>query len=360
MILRYLSRVFYMHILAIACVVMGLFFFLDYLSEAKSIENQYGHILIAWNVLLRAPYYLYEFFPIIVLMAGILSMHKLAQGAEFSVLRTHGLTPLHLLRHLFVMTLPLMIMVFLIGQYLIPISDQWSQDIKNKALRRHQVMDMWLKNNADEGKQFIRIADASQIKTNTLKNVYIYQFNALDSAQMKDVFFANLVVLKNDGFDMYEVTHIDFKKPQQAEKKYYPFLHKNIKISIDNIKNSDKKNYNAMSIQQLKSQINYLKSNQQDWHSYAFQLLKRFTYPFLLLCMMCIAMKFAYQHHRFNQHHGRVLRTILFGIGLYLLYTIILQWADLNNHSPQQTFLLLGIAYMLYIIIAIRKICMRG
>ena len=133
---------------------LGLFFFFDTIDELKMVglgpQGAYSLRHAMWYVVLMVPNHLYELLPITVLIGTIFVMARLAQSSEFTILRTSGLGPLKALRTLLEIGLIFVVVAFVVGDYLTPISSRQAQLLKAKYLGQtitNGSSGAWLKEN---------------------------------------------------------------------------------------------------------------------------------------------------------------------------------------------------------------------
>jgi lipopolysaccharide export LptBFGC system permease protein LptF len=158
-IFRYLSKNIYTYFLFVFIGFIGLFVILDFISESKDVNNQYNYAWAMGQVLLRTIYYLYQFIPIAVLIACVLATVKLSQQSEFVIMRMHGLSLAKILKLMTLIGLPLIILTFSLGEYLVPLSAKLSQEIKQRLLQKTHLdlkSGFWLKyQDINQNRQYI-------------------------------------------------------------------------------------------------------------------------------------------------------------------------------------------------------------
>lgn len=347
MITRYLAKSIYIHFAFILLVFVGVFFLFDFLSESKQLSFSYTYKIALWQVALRLPIYIYEFIPIVALIASILTFVKLAQRSEFIIIRAN-LSIFSLAKLVLIIALPLMLLTFAISELLLPkvtvISAQIKQSFLNKVDNRLKS-GIWLKHQHQQTVQFIRIGDESNTlvqnhQKTMLKDIYIYQFNK--KQQLTDFYYAKQgQVLKQNSANrqgnlwLQDVQKLSFE-PQTFTHQVQNYAqlqlatHLNPKF-INN--NWLKRNSYALNVYELNQYIHFLKNNQEISKSYEINLIKRFCYPILVALLMLFTLPFAYIHARFGKAGIKMFFGILAGLCIYLAYTVFLQLANLNTLS---------------------------
>ena len=145
--MKTIRRLIYGEVLtAIALVALGflaLFFFFDLVDELQYLGKNNGlpsglptandiyqirHALVYVGLLI--PNHLYELIPISVLIGTIFVMARMAQSSEYTILRTSGLDPWRALKMLLNLGAIFVVLSFVIGDYLAPLSERTAQLLK--------------------------------------------------------------------------------------------------------------------------------------------------------------------------------------------------------------------------------------
>lgn len=84
--------------------------------------------------------------PIAVLIGAIFVMAKFAQSSEFTIMRTSGMGPWLALRTLLVLGMSFVVLTVLVGDYIAPAADNFSQKLRVVAKGRSPgATGAWLK-----------------------------------------------------------------------------------------------------------------------------------------------------------------------------------------------------------------------
>ena len=128
---RLLYRDIVWSVVFVALAFLSLFFFIDFVDELENVgRNGYTLGQAALRGLLEQPGHFYELFPIAVLIGTIYAMARLAQSSEFTILRTGGLGPGRALRLLAALGLMFALVTFVVGDYLVPLTEQQALALK--------------------------------------------------------------------------------------------------------------------------------------------------------------------------------------------------------------------------------------
>ncbi|MBX9870261.1 MAG: LptF/LptG family permease, partial [Burkholderiaceae bacterium] len=132
---RYFAKEIFRAVLFVMVSLLALFSFFDLTSELQ-VVNQGGYRLqhALLYVLLGMPGYLYEFMPIAVLIGTIYVMAQYASNSEFTIMRAAGMSSLKAGGMLIKIGLVFILVTFVFGEVLSPISTKLAKKVKTTAL----------------------------------------------------------------------------------------------------------------------------------------------------------------------------------------------------------------------------------
>src|SRR6266852_660753 len=114
---------------------LALFAFFDLIGELGDLgKGDYDLRQVFTFVLLNAPAHAYELFPIVVLIGTLYVLSHLASNSEYTVMRGSGLSPKLAALALFKIGLVFVVLTFVIGEWIAPLSDEKAQHTKIRAL----------------------------------------------------------------------------------------------------------------------------------------------------------------------------------------------------------------------------------
>ncbi len=118
-------------VLFVSLAFLSLFFFIDFVDALESVGPRGRSPWQALEAtLLELPKDFYELFPIAVLIGTIYSLARMAQGSEFTILRTGGLGPGRALRLLALLGLAFALVTFVVGDFIAPAAQRQSVLLK--------------------------------------------------------------------------------------------------------------------------------------------------------------------------------------------------------------------------------------
>lgn len=330
---------------------VALFFFFDFIDElpnAGGNNNVYQLKHVFGFVLLSVPSHLYELLPITVLIGTIFVMSRLARSSEFTILRTSGLTPLMALRSLIGLGGAFVLITFLVGDYLAPVSDRYAQLLKSTYLGTQLKVGhtgAWLRENTADKKNFLNINQLSG--DGSPQDIRIFEFSsqgeliALNKASRAHIENETWVLKQVERSEVQEQggqTHLQITRTDQLR---WPSEITSEMISVAILKP------NRMSTIDLFQYIRHLSANGQTTQRFEIEFWKKVFYPLSCLVMVVLALPFAYLHSRSGNIASNVFGGVLAGISFFLLNNVFSYLGNINNWTPWFAAAAPGILYFI-------------
>jgi len=296
-------------VLGILIIVVGL---LDLVDEIKKISDDYPISLAFLYVILNTPQNIYEILPIATLMGSLIGLSKLSSTSELNAVKSSGLSFLKITSITLKTGLLIVVITFLIGEFIAPKGQQLANNIKNLSestrLSMKNTDGIWIKNN----RSFIHIAKVYQNKI--VQEVSLYRFN--NKQQLMESIYAEEGYYANGMWKMKNVTSTSFMKKDieietEAEATFQEFIDLDL-FDIMIIKP------NQMTLFQLKTYINYLKNNLMESKSYELAFWSKFSIPLSCLVMFLLTTPFVHSNIRSASFGKRIFVGILLGVTLFL------------------------------------------
>ncbi|MES2400111.1 MAG: LPS export ABC transporter permease LptG [Pseudomonadota bacterium] len=368
--MKTIRRLIYGEVLAsIALVALGflaLFFFFDLVDELQYLGKNNGlpsateiyqirHALI--YVALLVPNHLYELLPISVLIGTIFVMARLAQSSEYTILRTSGLDPWRALKLLLGLGSIFVVMSFLIGDYVAPVSERAAQLIKARYQSATTVgqTGAWLK----EKQAYNTYVANVKILTprNEMQGVQIFEFD--NKGLVVSITQAPLATFGDDDswqlkkairseFDIRSAGNLQAEQGKPAagvtrinlETFRWPTEISREMVSVALLKPE------RMSTYDLFTYIRHLDANGQTAQRYEIEFWKKVFYPLSCLVMVILALPFAYLHFRSGGIASYVFAGVMIGISFFLLNNVFGYVGNLQNWQPWVAAATPGLLYM--------------
>jgi lipopolysaccharide export system permease protein len=354
---------------AIALVALGflaLFFFFDLADELQYLGKNNGlkgdaniyqlrHALL--YVALLIPNRLYDLLPISVLIGAIFVMTRLAQSSEYTILRTSGLGPWRALRLLLALGAFFVALSFLLGEYVVPPSEQAAQLLKARYRGKISVgqTGAWLKEKQTYNTYVVNIKELSP--DNKMHGIEIFEFDnkglIVSTTQAPIAVFA----AANDAWQLQQASraefdiHADPAGTAQARESA-----KVTRSALDSFRwptglsaemvSVALLNPDRMGTIDLFNYIRHLNANGQLAQRYEIQFWKKIFYPLSCLVMVILALPFAYLHFRTDGIAGYVFAGVMIGISFFLLNNVFGYIGNLRNWQPWLAAAAPGLLYM--------------
>lgn len=271
-------------------------------------------------VLLTTPGYLYDFYPVAVLVGGLLALGNLAAHSELTVMRSAGMSIVRLSRPVLIGGVILALLGMAMGETV----GAWGQEKANQM--RAQAQDrsvsvnlksgLWLR----DGNRFINVQQA--LVGGRLNEVRVFTLNA--QGLPESMLFAQYATSEGgDRWQLHQVeqSHLEptatggrIVTERQSVLSDVPlFSQAVLRVAV--------LNPHHMNIVQLLRYVRYLKSNQLDASSYQSALWGRVFAPISVLVMLFMTLPFVFA----PQRGGGAGRWLFIGILIGVVYLTMVQ-----------------------------------
>jgi len=348
---RYLAREIYSSIALVFFALLMLFAFFDLLSELDDLGRGDYHVgKVLLYVLLTVPSRLYELFPVAILIGTIFSLAQMAASSQLTIYRCSGVSLKQMILALFKISLPILVLSYLSGEFLAPTTERLAQTVRLEALSaeiklREFRSGIWAKDEHN----FVNVKNV--LPDTTLLNISIYEFD-------KDYNLQSIISAKRASFvqeglwQLSEATQTRFS-PQGVVVNTLPGMEWRSALNLD-ILRVLLVGPNQMSAWNLYLYIQHLRDNQQKTVRYEIAMWNKLLYPFAVLVMILLALPFA----AYRQREGGISTKIFSGIVLGLTFHFasqlftnlgaINEWPAILSAIAMPTLFLMLATYMLY------------
>ena len=341
--MKTLRRLIYREVLIavsfVAVSFLALFFFFDFVDELQNVGkngNEYavGHAVT--YVLLQVPSHLYELMPISVLIGTIFVMARLAQSSEFTILRTSGLGPVRALRTLLGLGVAFVLLTFVAGDYLSPVSDRYAQLLKARYMGQITVgqTGAWLRERQTKFNFSVNVARLTP--EGNPSGIRIFAFD--DSGQWLSLTRAEHATLElEDQWTLHGVQRDnlirDINGRSVLQREHIDQLSWNTGITREMVSVALLKPERMGTID-LFQYIRHLDANGQSTQRFEIEFWKKVFYPISCIVMVVLALPFAYLHFRSGNITSHVFGGVLAGISFFLLNNVVGYVGNINHWAP--------------------------
>jgi lipopolysaccharide export system permease protein len=346
--MRTIRRLIYGEVFAavgfVLLAFLSLFFFFDFVEElpalgkASALEAeriyQLRHALLYVGLLM--PSRIYELLPIAVLIGSVLVLARLAQGSEYTILRTSGLGPWRALRTLLGLGAVFVLITFAIGDYVAPAADRTAQLLKASYQGRISVgqTGAWLKERQAYSNFSVNVGALSA--EGELDRVRIFEFDnqgflvstvQAAAGQIEDDNSWTLRNVERREFDTAGLTSARITHTRLDSFRWPSSLNAEM-VSVALLKPE------RMRTADLFAYIRHLEANNQTAQRYEIEFWRKVFYPLSCLVMVVLALPFAYLHFRSGGVTGYVFGGVMIGISFFLLNNVFGYIGNLNQWQP--------------------------
>jgi lipopolysaccharide export system permease protein len=345
----------------VAVAFLSLFVFFDLVDELSSVGRRspvdptlaYGMTQALLYVALLIPNRIYELLPIAVLIGSVYGLVRLAQGSEFTILRTSGLSPWQALRHMLWLGAAFVVLTVAIGDYLAPWADRQGQLLKAAYQGRISVgqTGAWLKERSGSTQRAVNIR--AMDSQGTLEEVRIFEFDA--EGRVQRTLHAQQARVDN-AQRVWVLESVEERRFESAQRQGRPPVFGQLatlewpsEIGTDMVAVALLRPERMRTID-LFHYIRHLEANNQSAQRYQIEFWRKVFYPLSCLVMVVLALPFAYLHFRTKGLAAYVFAGVMIGISFFLLNNVFGYMGNLRSWEP---WLAAAVPSMLYSVVSL-------
>jgi lipopolysaccharide export system permease protein len=347
---RYITKTIILASAAVILAVLGLSFIIGLLGELRDIgTGDYGFQEAVIHIILRMPHDLYQFFPMLVLLGGVLGLGILSSNHELIVMRASGMSVQKVIRAVLSAALILIVVATLIGEVVAPraiyIADKRKDSVENGGQAVATASGVWL----HDGNNFLHIDRV--IGKNHLEGVKRYEFD--DQHRLLAAYYVKKLDLQNGEWRLTDMVKTTFQNNNSTSSEQAASGTWNLKIN-PTLLNVGLVEPEELSLHKLASYSKHLVENGLQASRFQFEFWKRVFQPITTLVMILLAIPFVFGAPRSVTMGWRILFSVMIGFAFYLLNAFLGQFSIVFQISPfiaalfpTVLFALLGYVFML-------------
>jgi len=295
----------------LALVVLDTFF--AFINESGKTNALYTTSQALIYLVYTLPGRFYEFFPTATLIGTLLGLGNLSANSEFTAMRAAGVSIKQIIFSVLKLGLLLVISIFLIGEYLIPVTDLHARNFKAHLKNKNIVLvggaGLWVK----EKNKILHIGKV--ITKDRLTDISIYTFKD-DHTGLESLTTSTDAIAAKNGWNLKNVETVLFderrvRKLRKEEVYKSGFLNPQI-LDVATVKPEQ------LPSGALSKIIDHQKRNHLKSAKYELIYWKRYSVPLSALVMLILAMPFLFGSARGGGAGQRVFIGIVVGIVFYL------------------------------------------
>lgn len=317
----------------VASALISLFSLLEFVDQLRDVgQGHYRMIDALVYVLLTAPSRLLQLTPVSLLLGSLLALGALASNNEITAMRALGISERHIVGWLLKLALPIMIVLFLVAEFVIPPAQQLAQAERTSKMSASTPLrsnnGFW----AEGDRQYLNVRHFDH--GNIPRNIDIYAFTA--NGELKSFIHADRADVRPDGtWLLTGVLRKQFYPSQiQAEHlasiSWNSFLHpQQVRLLILPPE--------SMPPVELYKYVRDLKRQHQQVARYEQELWEKTSIPLTMVAMILIAIPFVFGPLRTHSTGQRIAVGAFIGIVFTLSQQITSHLGLLFNLSPALT-----------------------
>lgn len=339
---RYIAREVFLGFASVLLGLVLLYAVFDLIHELNDLgRGQYTVGRMFVFVALAMPGHAYEVFPISALIGTLYGLSNLAVHSEMTVMRASGMSKINIGIALLRVGSVLVLLSFMIGEWVMPISEsaaqQWRLSALNSLVATQFRSGLWVK----DDKSFVNVQE--MLPDATLRGLKIYSFD--EKARLKTIRFAERGEYAGpQGWVLHAVTETRFvgdgvEVQRSSEQSWPSALTPNI-LSVLLVEPEQ------MSLWNLFTYVDHLRENSQNTLRFEIAQWSKVLYPLGIVIMMWLALPFALFRPRTTTGGRQILLGIALGLGFYLTTKLFSYVGQLKDWSPVLSTLVPNLVFL--------------
>ncbi len=309
----YIARVLISSSALCLLVLTGLSSIIKWVDQIRLVgRGTYSIVDAGLYVLYLVPRDIEMFFPMAVLLGGLIGLGMLASNSELVVMQASGMSKLDISLSTLKTAIPLMLIVMALSEWGAPVAEQKANEHRATQISGGSLIKsrqgVWAK----DGDLFVNIGQINDI--NRISNITLYHFN--DKQQLSDLVFAKKADFVDGIWRMHDVTQTAITPEKIIKKQSFEYEWKSTltpdKLSIVSVEPK------SLSIEGLVDYLDYLKVNKQDPSRYELALWSKIMQPVSVAVMLLVALSFIFGPLRSVTMGARVLFGVIAGFSFYI------------------------------------------
>ncbi len=317
---RHIAKSILMSTALVMLLVTAIIFFIGLLTELRDIGiGDYSFMQALIHEILRLPLRIYQFFPMCILIGGMMGLGLLASQRELMVMRASGLSLKQIIIAVMIAAFILIFIAMMMGEGFAPQANYIAQTRKDIAQSKGQavatVSGLWM----HEGNNFLHI-DRVVGKTH-LEGVTRYEFDT--KHHLLAAYYAKTLDFQNGQWIVHDLVKTIFANDKTSNQKFSQTTW-DLKLNPNHL-NVGYIEPEEMSLRGLQSYVNHLRKNQLQSVDFEFMFWKRILQPFATLIMILLALPFVMNSSRSVNMGWQITQGVIIGFVFYMLNAFLSQ-----------------------------------
>lgn len=346
---RYIGRSILFTSLLVLLVLVVLASVFAIVGELDDVgRGKYDVTKAFYYVFLTLPGKAYLLFSPAVLLGSLLGLGALAANSELTVMRAAGISNARIIRSVLLTGLGLMVIITLLGEFIVPKTDQIAEQLRLTALEKRISVNsrqgLWVKS----GNRYIKISTV--MPGNRLTDLTVFEF--IDQKLVKSIAVAQAIPVEKQwllkDLSVSEFTNTQTTITHINEEVWPELVQAEVLQSLSISPES-------LSARNLVEQVNYLKANDLDSERLELALWIKLTSPFATIVMLMLSLPFVFGSQRGGGAGQKIFIGIMLGIGYVLLNKLLTHSALANGVSPALSAIIPLLLFLTIAIIGIQR-----
>lgn len=366
---RYIGRSILLTSLLVLLTLVSLASIFAFISELDDVgKGSYTVGSAAQYIFLTIPGKIYLLFAPAVLLGSLLGLGALASNSELTVMRAAGISGGRIIRAVLATGVVLMLLVALIGETVMPKTEQIAEELRLTALEKQLSVrgsrGLWLKSND----KFVNIGTV--MPDFTLIDISVHQFEgnilvlALTAAralsESNDWLLQDIKLTRfKDGQTEYEqiesIYWSDFLRRNSDTELINGVKKTNTALVSSDVLKTISISPESLSAVDLYEQVGYLQDNQLDSRRIELAFWVKIASPLSTLVMLMLSLPFVFSSQRSGGAGQKIFTGIILGILYALLNRLLTQLGLANGLAPALSALLPLMLFLLIAIVGIKR-----
>ena len=348
---RYIGKAVVVGTLIVMLVILtllGVFELMKQLDEVGIGNYTLGDAFIA--SVLTMPRKLFEVFPVTALVGSLLGLGGLASNGELTAMRVAGVSVFQLVMAVLKTGLFMLVFVFLIGELIGPVSEEYVRKIKVEKQQQKVTLKSKYGFWARDGDEFINIRKI--LPGSRLEEIYIYQTGKDKKLQLAT--YARSASYVNDSWQLEGILQTSIQDEQVKSRSvgaasWSSMIDPNL-LSIIVVEPT------MLPAWGLYNYMSFMNQNDQDATAYEVAFWRKIVTPFTTVVMLILAVPFVLGSLRETGVGQRVFVGTLIGTVFYVLNQSFSQMSIVYKIDPFLATTLPGIVIFLIGFYQVKKL----
>jgi lipopolysaccharide export system permease protein len=299
--------------LAALLVILSLELVFTFIDETGDTgRGDYTLGTAALYVLLTAPYRIYRILPMATLIGSLMSLGALAARNELTAMRAAGFSPFATVRAVVVGGLVLAAGAVALGEWVIPPSERWAQEMRSTALGESPLTargaGFWVR---DRGR-FVQVERA--LTDRRLQGIQIYRLD--EQRRVEQITRAAEALYTPEGWVLQEaaVTHFAEAGVQLESFERLPWVSDLEPRVLEAVVVEP----DSLPLQELYTYINYLQRSGQESAAYELAFWVKIATPLATIAMLLLTVPMVFGQVRSAGAGQRIFLGVLIGLVFFL------------------------------------------